>query len=53
LFRRAIAVQFDDQKRFAEGVLEQAKQHADLAGADHASFVGAITQGHEPRAKTP
>ena len=36
--QRAIAVHFDEQKRFAEGVLEQATQHGDLAGADHKTF---------------
>lgn len=51
--RRAIAAHIDDPKRFAQDVLEQAIHHADLAEADHASFVGAITQGHEPGAKTP
>jgi nitrogen fixation-related uncharacterized protein len=45
LVRRAIEVQFDDQKRFAEGVLEQAKQHADLAGADHKTVVEAVAKG--------
>ena len=40
---RAIAAHIDEPKRFAEGVLEQAIHHADLAEADHASFVGAIT----------
>jgi uncharacterized protein (DUF2252 family) len=51
--RRAIATHIDEPKRFAEGVLEQAMQHADLAEADHALFVGAITQGHEPGVETP
>jgi uncharacterized protein (DUF2252 family) len=46
--RRAIAVHIDDPKRFAEGVLEQAIHHADLAEADHASFALAITQGQDP-----
>jgi hypothetical protein len=40
--RRAIAVHIDDPKRFALGVLEQAMHHADLAEADHATFVNAI-----------
>jgi uncharacterized protein (DUF2252 family) len=51
--RRAMAVHIDDPKHFAQGVLEQAVHHADLAEADHASFVGAISQGHEPGAEMP
>jgi len=51
--RRAIAVHIDEPKRYAQVALEQAMQHADLAEADHASFVGAITKGHEPGAETP
>jgi uncharacterized protein (DUF2252 family) len=43
--RRAMATQIDDPKRFAQGVLEQAMQHADLAEADHASFVEAHATG--------
>ena len=43
--RRAIAVHIDDPKRFAEGVLEQAIHHADLAEADHKSFVEAVAEG--------
>ena len=43
--RRAIAVHIDDPKRFAEGVLEQAIQHADLAEANHKSFVEAVAEG--------
>ena len=43
--RRAIAVHFDGQKRFAEGVLEQATQYGDLAGSDHKSFVEAVAKG--------
>ena len=40
--RRAMAAHINDPRRFAQGVLEQAIQHADLAEADHASFVGAV-----------
>jgi hypothetical protein len=43
--RRAIAVHIDDPKRFAEGVLEQAIHHADLAEADHKTFVEALAEG--------
>ena len=43
--RRAIAVHFDGQKRLAEGVLEQATQHGDLAGSDHKSVVEAVAKG--------
>jgi len=40
--RRAMTAYIDDPKRFAQDVLEQAVQHADLAEADHAFFVGAV-----------
>ena len=43
--RRAIAAHIDAPKRFAEGVLEQAIHHADLAEADHKTFLGAIAHG--------
>jgi uncharacterized protein (DUF2252 family) len=43
--RRAIAVHIDQPKRFAEGVLEQAMHHADLAEADHKTFVEAVAEG--------
>lgn len=42
--RRAIAAHIGEPKGFAQGVLEQAMQHADLAEADHRSFVEAIAQ---------
>lgn len=42
--RRAIAAHIDDPKQFAQGVLEQAMGHADLAEADHAAFVDAIAE---------
>lgn len=42
--RRAIAAHIDDPKHFAQGVLEQAMRHADLAEADHAAFVDAIAE---------
>jgi uncharacterized protein (DUF2252 family) len=41
--RRAMAAHIDDPKRFAQDVLEQAMQHADLAEADHKTFVEAVT----------
>ena len=43
--RRAIATHIDDPKRFAEGVLEQAIHHADLAEADHKTFLEAVAEG--------
>jgi len=43
--RRAIAVHIDAPKRFAESVLEQAIHHADLAEADHKTFLAAIAHG--------
>jgi len=51
--RRAMAAHIDDPKRFAQGVLEQAIQHADLAEADHACFARAISQGQELGAQIP
>ncbi|MBD2421916.1 DUF2252 domain-containing protein [Cyanobium sp. FACHB-13342] len=51
--RRAMAAHIDDPKHFAQGLLQQAVHHADLAEADHASFVGAMSQGHEPGAEMP
>jgi hypothetical protein len=38
-----MAAHIDDPKRFAQDVLEQAMQHADLAEADHKTFVEAVT----------
>ena len=35
----------DDPKRIAQDVLEQAMQHADLAEADHKTFLDAIAHG--------
>jgi len=51
--RRAIAVHIDEPKRFAEVVLEQALHHADLAEADHKTFVEAVAEGREHPARTP
>jgi len=39
--RRAMAAHIDDPRRFAQGVLEQAIQHADLAEHDHGLLVAA------------
>ena len=50
--RRAIAAHIDEPKRFAQGVLEQAMHHADLAEADHKTFVEAIAQGRIKTAVT-
>ena len=35
----------DDPKHFAQGLLEQAMHHADLAEADHKTFVEAVAKG--------
>ena len=43
--RRAIAAHIDDPKRFAQDVLEQAIQHADLAESDHKTFVKSVAEG--------
>ena len=43
--RRAIAAHIDDPKRFAQGLLEQAIHHADLAEADHKTFVESVAEG--------
>jgi uncharacterized protein (DUF2252 family) len=43
--RRAIAAHIDDPKRFAQDVLEQAIHHADLAEADHKTFLESVAEG--------
>lgn len=45
--RRAIAAHIDEPKRFGQGVLEKAMQHADQAEADHRSFQQALALGSE------
>jgi uncharacterized protein (DUF2252 family) len=42
--RRAIAAHIDEPKRYAQGILEQAMHHADLAEADHQSFLVSLNQ---------
>jgi hypothetical protein len=42
--RRAIAAHIDEPKRYAQGVPEQAMHHADLAEADHQSFLVSLKQ---------